>query len=92
MFEKIGRLAETAATGVSVSRRAFLGRLGKGGLAVAGVLAGALAFPGQARAGGSGDCIGRCCEATCGKGDTRCSCDPSIYGICYWSCMRCRGC
>ncbi len=38
MFEKIGRLAEKAATNVDVSRRGFLGRLGKGALAVAGVL------------------------------------------------------
>ncbi len=38
MFEKIGRLAEKAATNVDVSRRGFLGRLGKSALAVAGVL------------------------------------------------------
>ncbi len=38
MFEKIGRLAEKAATNVDVSRRGFLGRLGKGALAVAGAL------------------------------------------------------
>jgi hypothetical protein len=40
MFEKIGRLAETAANQVSVSRRGFLGRLGQSALGVAGVLAG----------------------------------------------------
>lgn len=38
MFEKIGRLAEKAATNVNVSRRGFLGRLGNGALAVAGML------------------------------------------------------
>ena len=32
MFEKVGRLAEAAATHVGVSRRGFLGRLGRGGL------------------------------------------------------------
>ena len=42
MFEKISRAAEEAATGVS--RRAFLGQLGKGALALAGVLGGVLAF------------------------------------------------
>src|SRR5438309_9767815 len=45
MFEKIGRLAETAATHVGVSRRGFLGRLGKGALAVAGVLGGLFVLP-----------------------------------------------
>ena len=30
MFEKIGEAAETLATGVSLSRRGFLGRLGQG--------------------------------------------------------------
>lgn len=56
MFEKIGRLAETAANKVSVSRRGFLGRLGQGALAAAGVLGGLLALPGAAQAGGSVVC------------------------------------
>ena len=43
MFEKIGLLAEQMAT--SVSRRRFLGRLGRGAMTAAGVLGGLLAFP-----------------------------------------------
>jgi hypothetical protein len=41
--------AERLAT--RASRRGFLGQLGKGALAVAGVLSGVLAFPGRAQAG-----------------------------------------
>jgi hypothetical protein len=66
MFEKIGRLAERAATGVSVSRRGFLGRLGQGALAVTGVLGGLLAIRTDARAAGSYVC----CKWWC----------PGIYG------------
>ena len=51
MFEKIGRLAETAATKISVSRRGFLGRLGQGALTTAGVLGGLLAMSNKAQAG-----------------------------------------
>jgi hypothetical protein len=56
MFEKIGRLAETAATKISVSRRGFLGRLGQGALAAAGALGGLLLFPKNALANGSYVC------------------------------------
>jgi hypothetical protein len=56
MFEKIGRLAETAATRVSLSRRGFLGRLGQGALTMTGVLGGLLAIPRDTRAGGSYVC------------------------------------
>lgn len=49
MFDKIGQAAEKLA--VNVSRRAFLGRLGQGAMAVAGVLAGLAALPEEARAG-----------------------------------------
>ena len=56
MFEKIGRLAESAANKVSVSRRGFLGRLGQGALAMTGVLGGLLAIRTNARAGGSYVC------------------------------------
>jgi hypothetical protein len=51
MFEKVGRLAETAANKVSVSRRGFLGRLGRGALVTAGVVGGLLALSGKAQAG-----------------------------------------
>jgi hypothetical protein len=51
MFEKIGRLAETAATKVSLSRRGFLGRLGRGALTAAAGLGGLLVLSNKARAG-----------------------------------------
>ena len=51
MFAKIGRLAETAANNVSVSRRGFLGRLGKAALGAAGVVGGLSALAGRAQAG-----------------------------------------
>jgi hypothetical protein len=89
MFEKIGRLAETAANNLSVSRRGFLGRLGQGALAVTGVLGGLLALPRDALASTNlKTCISKCCEATCGKGDTTCSCDPTgfAYSNCSFDC------
>jgi hypothetical protein len=43
MFDRVGSLAEKVAT--NVSRRAFLGGLGQGALAVAGGMAALLAFP-----------------------------------------------
>jgi hypothetical protein len=48
MFDKVSQAAEKAAT--NVSRRAFLGRLGKGALTTAGVLGAMLAFGGKAQA------------------------------------------
>jgi hypothetical protein len=48
MFDKFSEAAERVAT--NVSRRAFLGRLGQGALATAGVLGGMLAFTGEAKA------------------------------------------
>jgi hypothetical protein len=64
MFEKIGRLAEAAATNVSVSRRGFFGQLGRGALVVAGALGGLLsaaapvgaAPPGTVTCCGTGTC------------------------------------
>jgi hypothetical protein len=49
MFDKVGQIAERMAT--NVSRRAFMGRLGKGALAVAGAMGAMLAFPGLVQAG-----------------------------------------
>ena len=63
MFDKIGRMAEAAANSISVSRRGFLGRLGQGALAAAGVLGGLLLFPRDALAGGSTVC----CVYSCRK-------------------------
>jgi hypothetical protein len=48
MFDRVGSLAERVAT--NVSRRAFLGRMGQGALAVAGGMAALLAFPQVVRA------------------------------------------
>ena len=53
MFEKIGRLAEKAADSISVSRRGFLGRIGKAALGAAGVVGGLSTLTGRAQAGGN---------------------------------------
>jgi hypothetical protein len=47
MFDKIGRLAEKAADSISVSRRGFLGRLGRGAMVVGALLAGFSTAAGQ---------------------------------------------
>ena len=59
MFEKVSQIAEQMVT--NVSRRQFLGWLGQGALAAAGLLAGVLAFPRAAQAAGSA----RCCQYRC---------------------------
>ena len=56
-----GRLAETAANNISVSRRGFLGRLGQSALGVAAVLAGVSAATAQ-----SGGVV--CCKVHCTHG------------------------
>jgi hypothetical protein len=61
MFDKIGRLAEAAANRVDVSRRGFLGRLGRGAMAVGALLAGSSAAAGQ-----SGGAV--CCVYLCRQG------------------------
>jgi hypothetical protein len=59
MLEKLSQAAERAA--MNVSRRKFLGKLGQGALALAGVVGGMLALPGDAQAGGAlCCCYGRC--------------------------------
>jgi hypothetical protein len=92
MFEKIGRLAEAAATNVSVSRRGFLGQLGQGALVVAGAMGGLLSVtaPLQARDGRQ-TCCGRyhCSPPHKGCVWTGELCDRSGYligGICNWNC------
>jgi hypothetical protein len=89
MFEKVGRLAERVASNTGESRRGFLGQIGQGALAAAAVIGGLLLRPEDARAGGLQGCINKCCEATCGKGDKTCSCDPTgnAYGSCYANCV-----
>jgi hypothetical protein len=81
MFEKIGRYAELAASAAGQSRRGFLGRLGKGALSAAGLVAGFLLLPGEAGAGVcSGACYYQCPDGTlqatnCGS---RCRCEVNI--------------
>jgi hypothetical protein len=91
MFEKIGRLAETAATNVSLSRRGFFGRLGRGALVAAGALGGVLtvAVPVQAGketympcCGSRGGCY---VPPGCVFVETMCDYYPG-YGNCAWSC------
>ena len=60
MIEQVTNLAERVATNISLSRRGFLGRLGQGALAAAGVLAGVLALPKNALAAGV-----VCCQYQC---------------------------
>jgi hypothetical protein len=49
MFEKVSQVAERVAS--LASRRAFLGKLGRGALAMVGLLGGLLALPSRADAG-----------------------------------------
>jgi hypothetical protein len=64
MFEKIGRLAEAAATNVSVSRRGFFGQLGRAALCATAVLGGLLVLPAAAQAAGGFVC----CKYKCHRG------------------------
>jgi hypothetical protein len=73
MFEKVSQIAAQAAT--NVSRREFLGRLGRGALVAAGAAASFVAFGSEAQAGrrcctSDADCrSGHICEAgRCVKG------------------------
>jgi hypothetical protein len=62
MFEKIGRYAETVATGAGRTRRGFLGLTGKGALSLASLVGGFLLFPGETFAvpGCTGGCRYQC--------------------------------
>jgi hypothetical protein len=51
VFEKIGRLAEAAASNVGESRRGFLGRLGQGALAAVALLGGVFASSAAGQSG-----------------------------------------
>ena len=71
MFEKIGRIAELAATGAS--RREFLGRAARGAMTLAAAVGGLLAFPNNAGAEPRGN--RHCCAYECARAD------GSIYGL-----------
>jgi hypothetical protein len=71
MFEKLSEIAERSAT--SVSRRQFLGRVGRGALVAAGFMGGFLAFGAEAQAGkrvcstdSVANCAGRPVGSPCG--------------------------
>jgi len=94
MFDRVSEAAEKLAS--TVSRRAFLGRLGQRTLALAGAMAGMLAFPGLVQANG---CLcpnggGCCCLYDCGlatkcPGGTNCrNCKPTYKG-CNLICAGC---
>ena len=54
MYDRVGDFAERVAT--TVSRRAFLGRLGESALGLAAVIGGVLALPANARAANGKTC------------------------------------
>jgi hypothetical protein len=71
MFDRVSEAAEKLAT--NVSRRAFMGRLGKGALTLAGAVGAFLAIPGLVQAGGKGCACQSgsfCCLYTCPNGST----------------------
>jgi hypothetical protein len=78
MFDKISRAAEKAAT--SVSRRNFLGGLGRGAAALAAGLGGVLLTATDAEASGGKCCVigYGCCKGACPKGSSS-----------TWVTMRC---
>jgi hypothetical protein len=63
MFERIVRAAEAAASNVGQSRRGFLGLLGRGAVAAAGVLGGFLLSAREVGADPSGGVV--CCVYQC---------------------------
>jgi hypothetical protein len=83
MFDKVSEAAEKLAT--KVSRRAFMGRLGRAALAVSGALVGVLAIPTPLQAGHSKYCCvyGDPCR---GGGAVLCasqSCPSSYQGFSF---------
>jgi hypothetical protein len=79
MFDKVSQAAEKLAT--NVSRRAFLGRLGQGALATAGVVASMLAF----------DAVARAEPGLCPRKQTFCGSITGSWMCCPngWSCTSC---
>ena len=73
MFDKVSQAAEKLAT--HVSRRDFLGRLGKGALVVAGVLGGMLAIGGTAEAFFCPPGYATCGQYCCPTGTYCCICN-----------------
>jgi hypothetical protein len=90
MLEKFSQLAEQAAT--NVSRRQFLGRMGRGAMVVAAAAGGLLALPAVARAGRRGDlcnpnystssCVNNLIGGACGNGG-KCTVTKGTTDHCY---------
>jgi hypothetical protein len=80
MFEKLTQRAEGVASGLSFTRRGFLGRTGRRALVAAGAVGALLAAPTKARAGRPGYCH-RTCEDACGSHKTLC------YDACCLECI-----
>jgi hypothetical protein len=83
MFKKIAQHAQRAATDLSLSRRGFLGRTGRGALAATCALGVLLAAPTRVQAvghpgRGCHQCYRECIE-TCGG-------DPNCESWCYFAC------
>jgi hypothetical protein len=85
MFDKVGQAAESLAT--HVSRRGFMGSLGKGALALAGVLGGVLAFASDARARSPGR-GSPCCSGLgfCYTPGGSCTLVSQSCSGCVWNC------
>jgi hypothetical protein len=77
MFEKVGQIAEQLA--MNVSRRRFLGRLGRAALAAAAA-GGILTMPHAAEAGSNQYCH-RLCRTNCGN-------HRDCFDSCYAACIR----
>jgi hypothetical protein len=88
MFEKIGRLAETAASNVGMSRRGFLGQLGRGAVAAAAVVGTLLILPRDTQARGricsACDCSNK--KTFCYKGCTTCPDYTTCWCFCTGAC------
>ncbi len=80
MFDKLSDAAERLAT--NVSRRAFLGRLGRAGLAVASVLGSMLALAGTVQASSCPPGTSVCGLDCCPTGSYCCVCNL-LGGHCY---------
>ena len=75
MWEKFNQIAEHAA--IDVSRRQFLGRVGRGALMAAGALGALMVFPSDALAGRRcPEGYHYCRHCGCIGNGTRCQCDP----------------
>jgi len=90
MFEKVTQLAEQAAT--NVSRREFLGRIGRAATGVAATASGLLALPAIATAGRRGDlcsfnnssflCVNNVVGGACGA-NGKCTVIKGTVNDCY---------